>query len=131
VGVHVLRLPLSAETAWLRAPGDDRPRRSRRRPGYLSCVGGRTAELSSDHPTPERRQHAYAHGQKCGLATRDGPQYSGQSHLYRAGPVQLSAARAPPVAEEGGAPTAVAEDGAELSHRERMDLERSASPYYR
>ena len=46
---------------------------SRRRAGYLSRVGGRTAELSSDYQTPERRQNAHAHGQKCGLATRDGP----------------------------------------------------------
>ncbi len=70
----------------------------RSRPRYLSRLGGRTAELSADHQTPERRQNANAHGQKHGLATRDGPQYSGQSHLYRAGTVQLSAARAPPVA---------------------------------
>ena len=72
------------------------PVRSRRRPGYLSRVSGRTAELSADHQTPERRQNAHAHGQKLGLATRDGSKYSGQSHLYRAGTVQLSAARRSP-----------------------------------
>src|SRR5262249_25138488 len=117
----------SAKTVRLRAPGDDRPRRSRRRPGYLSCVGGRTAALSADHHTPEHRQNAHAHGQKRGLATRDGPQYSGQSPLYRAGTGQLSAARAPPVSEEGGAPPAVSQDRPTLSRGERMGLERRAS----
>ena len=75
----------SAETARRRAPGEERARGGRSGARYVSCLGGRTAALSPDHPTPERRQNAHAHGQKHGLAPRDGPPHARQAPLSRAG----------------------------------------------
>src|SRR5262249_52512781 len=131
LGIPLLRLPVFAKTAWLPATGGARDLRSRGRPGALSRVGGGTAELSSNHQTAERLQNAHAYRPKHRVAISNGPQHSHQPCLCWTGAVQLSAARDPPVSQDGGTPPPVTQDGAQLSCGKRMDLERSPGHYYR
>jgi DNA invertase Pin-like site-specific DNA recombinase len=106
------------------------PKRHGCRTRYLSRVGGRTTELSSDHQTAECRSNTDANGPEPRLAPGDGQKHPDQSCLCWTGAIQLSAASHPAVSQAAGTPTAFSQDWAKLSLGERMGVERRSGPQH-